>query len=540
MLRWLIIIGLAILLDLALIVWLRRRHKRQSAEHPPETPEVRVLGAYSPILTWLRYGRKQKRGNQLAGLWGEVKGFWMEEVKGNDRRMLQIITAGACILLSGFLGYAYVNDSMITGWQIWVWLACVGLTFFILFTPPPFDLRPKRSWIWLLLLLAAALALRLVFLGSLPAGLHQDEAGTASFSLRHIVPGSEYILNPFRTGPASHPTLYNYVMRLSLLLAGESIFGTRLSSAIAGALAVLATWFMIAVVQNKRTAWLAAILMAGYQYHIHWSRIGLNNIWVTLWAPLTVGLFIWGWEKKWNGAAVLSGLALGLSFYFYAGGYVLPFLMIYLTLKFWRDKEERRQLVIFAGKTMAMSLCVVVPLLFHAFLQPRLFFERSQTVFGWKSQFIQEITGDPGNIGKFIKYQIERSLGAYTTYVDFSGFYRAGVPFLFGLAGPVFLIGFGWAIYKKQYLPVLWIVLVTLLGGFLLTGTPAGSHFIASIPAICWLIAMPLDYLMKSKRSGWAIAILVIILATDLIFYFGVFPHYPPGDLSLPFPSKPY
>ena len=178
-------------------------------------------------------------------------------------------------------------------------------------------IKPGRRALWIAALFAAALMLRVVAIET--KQLHVDESGTADYTLRHILPPVPETLSPFRTGAMSQPALYYYLTRLSLQLAGESIAGLRASSAIAGSLGVITTVGMVAVLHRWRVAWLAGIYVAVSHFAIHWSRLALNNIWDTVWVPLILGLYAWAWKTRWTGAAVLAGLALGFSQYFYPG-----------------------------------------------------------------------------------------------------------------------------------------------------------------------------------------------------------------------------
>jgi hypothetical protein len=97
--------------------------------------------------------------------------------------------------------------------------------------------------------------------------------------------------------------------------------------------------------------------------------------------------------------------------------------------------------------------------------------------------------------------------------------------------------GFGWAIYKKQYILVLWLVIVTILGGVLIF--PAGSHLISAIPVICMSIAASLNWLMDRGYKKWAYMMFFIILITELTFYFVIYPSVPRGDMNIPLPPLP-
>jgi hypothetical protein len=129
--------------------------------------------------------------------------------------------------------------------------------------------------------------------------------------------------------------------------------------------------------------------------------------------------------------------------------------------------------------------------------------------------------------------------GAFTVFPDVTGFYGPGVPLLFGAAAVLFIVGMLWALRLRQFLPLMWIILTVIFGGILLTGNPSSSHYVVSIPAICWLSAMPLGWLIQMGRWRHALAIGALVVATDLSFYFGVYVPSAPHDLQTPFPDWP-
>ncbi len=69
---------------------------------------------------------------------------------------------------------------------------------------------------------------------------------------------------------------------------------------------------------GKRTAWFTAVFLSAFHFHIHFSRIGLNNIWDGFWYVVTIGALWYGWEKDRRNAYILAGLSLGISQYFYS------------------------------------------------------------------------------------------------------------------------------------------------------------------------------------------------------------------------------
>jgi 4-amino-4-deoxy-L-arabinose transferase-like glycosyltransferase len=456
----------------------------------------------------------------------------------SDHRMVELIVAAACLFVSLSIGSVRVHDYYRQAWELWIWLLCCGV---IIVTLAPVRLRRFKvdaASGALLIVVVVAFALRATLLGSIPAGLHIDETGMAGYAMVQIRTAQPLTISPFIVGLDSHPTLYFYLLRLFMSVFGYTTEGLRSSSALAGTLAVLATYACVAVWNNRRLALIAAILMATYHFHIHWSRLALNNIWDTVWVPATIAAYTWGWRNRNSAGAALAGAAFGFMFYFYQGGRFSVFLLLFVIAWLWWKERDHQRLVLHVGKLAAVVLCIVLPLALFALAEPEPFFDRLHVIFGWQPAVIQEITGSATNYWDFLWYQLARSVGAYTTYVDITGFYAPQTPLTIGLSMLLLPIGFGWAIFKRMWVPVVWLVLVTFFGGFLLAGAPSSSHYVPAIPAICWLIAIAIDILNEHGHPRLALVVLTIVVVTDLVFYFGIYLQSPSGDLNLPFPTQ--
>jgi 4-amino-4-deoxy-L-arabinose transferase-like glycosyltransferase len=478
---------------------------------------------------------REKRFAGISQFFHTVQEIWHDAIINDPSNRSRAILSGILILTSLWIGLAYAKDAYTAGWQFWVWLVCATFICVILYQqnsfPQKLDIRIP------LVLLASALILRIQFLNLIPGLFHVDESGVASFSRDQIYHGPGLYLNPFITGPSSQPSLYHYIIHYSMLIFGNTIFGERISSAIIGSLGVVATYFMIKSISGKRTALLASIAMVTYHFSIHWSRVGLNNIWDTLWVPLTVWGFVKGWKDRWPGGAVISGLAFGLSQYFYAGSKISAFILVVLVLIYWKQDGDLKRKLGFIATLMAVAVCIAGPLLMFALLFPEIFFLRTYEVAGWRPDAIQILMGSV-NYWNFFWRQIYYSTGTYTIFPDPSGFYGPGIPLLIGPAALMFLAGIGLAIYKKSWIPITWIMFTTIFGGFLI-GIPNGSpHYVVAIPAICWLTGLALDWIWECGYGKVAIGVLASILLIDLYFYFFVYIiNMPLRDFFLPFPD---
>lgn len=136
----------------------------------------------------------------------------------------------------------------------------------------------------------AAAALRLWHLGSLPPGLHVDEAFNI-LDARAVLAGWQPVFLPANAG---REVLYTYWQALLLGLGGESAATARLASALIGVLTVPATWAFVRrlpVARPARVALLAAAFTAFSYWHLHFSRFGIRAVLF----PLVVTGVIWTW-----------------------------------------------------------------------------------------------------------------------------------------------------------------------------------------------------------------------------------------------------
>jgi 4-amino-4-deoxy-L-arabinose transferase-like glycosyltransferase len=134
--------------------------------------------------------------------------------------------------------------------------------------------------------------------------------------------------NPFITGWFHFPSLFFFLPASTIALGGRTIEVVRLPAAIAGACTVVGVFGLSRSLFGRMTGWLSAILLAGISFHIHFSRIGLNNIWDGLFTVCTL-LFFWkGWKSGDRRYFLIAGGFLGLSQYFYASSHILPAIIL--------------------------------------------------------------------------------------------------------------------------------------------------------------------------------------------------------------------
>jgi hypothetical protein len=225
----------------------------------------------------------------------------------------------------------------------------------------------------LLLLLAAAAALRLWRIDQIPPGFHFDEAFEGLEAWRILTePGYRPL---FLTGNFGVPPLNAYANALGFAVAawlgGEAgPTSMRVTAAVLGVAGVAAVFGLGRELQHAEPArlspalpWLAAASLAGMRWHLHFSRMGIEPVMVPLFWALACWLLLRGWRTGAWTAFAGCGLVLALGMYAYQGAWVIPFLVAAAALHLlWHDRGQARAHVPRLGLAAGVALLGVVPL----------------------------------------------------------------------------------------------------------------------------------------------------------------------------------
>ena len=142
-----------------------------------------------------------------------------------------------------------------------------------------------------------------------------------------------HLVHPFHWLTA-FPRLFPYWQSWGVALAGQNYTGFRLASAVLGTLTVPAVYLLGKHLFDKRVGLLAALLLATFPPHIHFSRLGLNNVADPLFGTLALAFLARGLREGKQGDFALAGVMLGMTQYFYEGGRLLYPIVVGLWLAF--------------------------------------------------------------------------------------------------------------------------------------------------------------------------------------------------------------
>ncbi|MGQ9586394.1 MAG: ArnT family glycosyltransferase [Anaerolineae bacterium] len=373
-----------------------------------------------------------------------------------------------------------------------------------------------------ILMTAAAFGLRAYDLDHYPPFMHGDEGEMGMVALR-ILEGPDPV-PPFRTYWLDHPTLFHYFQAASMALFGKNLFGLRMLSTIFGAACIPALYWIGRVGWGRLAGFAAAWLMAVSHLHIHFSRMGLNNIESVFAMVLLVLLLALAREQRTGLSGppstvsrqrsavsghppsgishppsairhsplslfVAAGLVMGLSQYFYYGSRLLPVVAAPLLLFMLVEKRANlKQILAFALAT----LIAFAPLAIHYLKYPRPFINRMYGVSVFREEGVKHTLGPeaqwPQDAPELLKFQLERNLRFFVRDGDASAFYLRDLAAFDIFTVILFWLGVGAALARigryHEFSALTWFVLGLVSAGIITNDSPNAPRLIVMVPSV--------------------------------------------------------
>lgn len=349
--------------------------------------------------------------------------------------------------------------------------------------------RLKRHWIevcLVMLIVALGFALRAYDLDSIPGGFHGDE-GEWAMDAVGILEGER--VPPFGTGWDMHPSLFSYLQALSMKVFGMNVTGVRMLSAIAGTLTLLGLYLLVRRMFGSWTAMVATFLLMVSPWHIHFSRLAMNDIEVPLFTTLVIYFLYRGVESRRPLDYCLSGMNLGLCFYFGNKSHILPPLiaLLFLYLIIVKRGFLRHQWSNILVLVLAM-LVVFAPLgMYYVEHGWRTFLlERTSNRFIFNNLDRLQAAYGTTQVWDVLRMQVERAVLVFNYYADAGGFYGfTQKPVLDFFTAALYVLGFAYSAYRwreaRYALLICWYVLI-LQGSLLSIDPPQVHRIVAMIP----------------------------------------------------------
>ena len=478
--------------------------------------------------------------------WGQQRDWsWPQlNLTAVPRRRWLYLTA----LLLGLIAYGQSNWLL----ALLFWAGSIGVAYYSLHESSGW--RPQITLFQAStagLLFLAALLLRGLGLSQHPFILNGLEANLGLDALR-VLNGA--ISSPFSTGWLDNPTLPTFFIAGPIALFGPSTLSLRLLSPLVGALTVTAVYLLGEKIYGRIVGLSAAVLLLGSHFHLHYSRLGLTNIYDPLLVWLALGLMLLAWQRHEAGQPnrhlwLLAGLLAGLNAYVFTGARLLPFILLGLAICLWlwqRSALRRQAPAMLAG--LGLALLVALPQLLHYQANPERFWERTEAVgiglvIGQEDWLAQEASQRGQGQGEVLRQHAWQALLAFNASLDRSNAYRSAIPLLGTGMALLFVLGLGVCLAQirqpRYALPLLWVLLTLLLGGVLTDNPPQSHRLVVATPALALLAALGLWLLGRLLLSLWQeageevatayrpyllpalLVVATLLTLSDLSYYFG-------------------
>jgi hypothetical protein len=380
-----------------------------------------------------------------------------------------------------------------------------------------------------LALFVLALGLRAWQMSQFPNTYSGDEGSAGLFAVE-LLDGKAN--NLFGLGWFSFPALYFTVQSAAIALLGQRVEAVRLTSAVAGALTVVAVYWLGRAMFDRTTAVLAALYLAASHYHIHMSRIALNNVWDGLFGTLAILGLWYGWKTGRRAGFILCGLALGLGQYFYVSIRPLPILfLIWAAGAFLAQRAQFRDR--FHGLVLAalIALIVFLPLGLYFVDKPDEFQAPMNrvTIFGpWLEG---QLAGGDRTTADIILDNATNGLLGFT-HEPLRLLYNPGSPLLLAGAALLFLLGVLWALlnFDLRYFLLFLPLLAVIASNAVSQDSPASQRYILAMPLVALFVALPLGQALIWLRAQYpraraavvvvAFVLLALVAVVDVNYYF--------------------
>ena len=331
--------------------------------------------------------------------------------------------------------------------------------------------------------------------------------------------------------------LYPYMQLFTAEVAGSNFTGLRLASAIVGTLNVSAVYFLGKTLFDRKIALVAAALLATFPLHIHFSRIGINNIVDPLIGTLMMAFLVRGLRSGRQMDFALAGVLVGLTQYFYEGGrlffpvFVVAWLGWMILLGKRSDNFQRpsvRNVVIFVFGV----LCLIIPFYFTWWMEgfpfmPR-YEETTQANLDWAA-----ILSESDSPQVLLLEHFTKPLRGYIQLPETGWFYGGNNAIILPLLVPAFLLGTGYALNKiRQPTGALlfWWMFSVAMANNLIADNLSAPRYLLVLPVLALLIAwggIKTTHLLIAHQRRKVVIVLLGLAASayQLNYYFGI--HLP-------------
>jgi glycosyltransferase involved in cell wall biosynthesis len=535
-------------------VLLRARHERLVIEQIPvryrydsEPTTVRFVSdslsaVYDLAVVRLRIGGEYSRKG--FGRWTSWSGLQLERLH-DAARSPKAISVGAGAIVFAMFAHVFFRTTLPSNLMAMLaWLiACSGLVLVSarIDARLPTENRPVfenfAELACFLSIFALAAILRFWNLSHLPAMVHGDSAECGIQGLAILLGRADDVFGFSSWYFTPYPAYLPYAA--SFAIAGTTVLGLRLPSAVLGTLCVIPLYFLVRGWLGRRPAQIASVLFALSHAAVHFSRIGLWNIQALFFELVAFALLAAALRKGSAVLATLAGIAGGLGFFTYTGGRLIVIVaasVFALQLLF----GPRRRLAQVIGFTAAGVAVAISPLVVNYLKNPAaLTVDRTGEVLAFAEvnrHHVEAYTGKTTTLG-ILQVQTIETLKGFFAQGGRSGQYGGTRALASPLSATLALAGFLIAIARfrdpARRIVLMWTGLGLLLGSILIIDPPSHTRLIVLFPIPFIFAALALEWVFRrieGRRTPGGrfliAAVTVVVIGQAALFNIGGYSSY--------------
>lgn len=414
-------------------------------------------------------------------------------------------------ILSIFLLYLSLKNNNFGNRSFLLWISSLFILFYIAKTIQKVSIAnsiPKTA----IILIFISTLFRLVWLANPNyVYFHGDEAiisRNAQLSFENGLKHFNWNFLGSEKGTLNQlPALWYFIDGFIIKIFGPSLSSIKIFSLITDSLLSLFIYLILRKQFRHQLALIGLSLYLTFPIAIHFSVTGYQNIQPTL--LLFLGFFIifsnYLQPENLPSKLILSGIVIGLSFYFYLSALINPLIIIFYLLFSKNNLLYKLKLTLLFTVSFVIT---IIPYIYYSLFQYNFLQGRSQAiVFSpslnyWQAQFNQY----------FLAF-----LPSTQTQTALSGLFYPDLPILsHWLALVLLLIGIIYLFKSRTDLGrfiLLVLVLTSLTGGLLTNNPPAAQRLIHLYPAIIITTVAGMFWLLNShQKLLWPCALIFLSL----------------------------
>jgi sugar lactone lactonase YvrE len=375
--------------------------------------------------------------------------------------------------------------------------------------------------ILLVRILMFALLVRIVALGTFPGNITADEADNLQFAF-HVRAGMPPAFFGFDWKP--QPMFSIWLMAQVMRLAGWTVFGLRLTSAVLS-VAALVPFYLLARRQVSTLAAAAATLMlASNLWYLHFSRSGWENVHVALFALGAGYGVLRALERRHWAYWVLAGAFCALGQYgYFSGRLIVIGLLAFLPFAVYQRRADWARVLAGYCLMLVVTAVLYAPQAWSVYRNPALFANRTNDV------YVLRGVSSVAEGARILTSQVVLTVRGFLLidpYLEYKSRYNPDGRGVLDLPTTgLYVLGLVVSVVAWRDTAIWWCLFVVGIGvtQVFSIGTPDGARAVGFAPFMYLFVAMGIQAFVERLPARLAVAavgfVCLLSMSTNVLGY---------------------